>query len=70
MLKVRLENDLIQTKSVRWDLSGRRALRAQGRWPERFFKKAVIGKGVQLMTLMGSGDVFIARDKQDHDPEA
>ena len=26
----------------------------------------MIGKGIQLMTPMGSGDVFLARDKQDH----
>jgi hypothetical protein len=36
---------------------------------ERFFKKAVIGKGIQLMTPLGSGNAFVARDKQDHDPE-
>jgi uncharacterized protein (AIM24 family) len=65
MLKVSLNNDQIQAKlgsmvayqgDVRFEYqSGRLG---------RFFKKAVTGEGVKLMTATGSGELFLAQDKR------
>ncbi|MGH3144537.1 MAG: AIM24 family protein [Rubrobacter sp.] len=65
MLKVRLDGDQIQAK-----LGSMVAYQGDVRFEHksgglgRFFKKAVTGEGVQLMTATGTGDLFLARDKR------
>ncbi len=63
LLKVRLENDSIQAKlgsmvayqgGVRFDY--------QSGGLGRFFKKALTGEGVKLMSATGTGDLFLAHD--------
>ncbi len=63
LLKVRLDNDSIQAKlgsmvayqgDVRFDY--------QSGGLGRFFKKALTGEGVKLMSAMGLGDLFLAQD--------
>ncbi len=63
LLKVRLENDRVQAKlgsmvayqgSVRFDY--------QSGGLGRFFKKAMTGEGVKLMSCEGTGDLFLAQD--------
>ena len=63
LLKVRLENDTVQAK-----LGSMVAYQGAVRFEQksgglgRFFKKAVTGEGVQLMTCTGTGDLFLAQD--------
>ena len=63
LLKVRLENDTVQAK-----LGSMVAYQGGVRFEQksgglgRFFKKAVTGEGVQLMTCAGTGDLFLAQD--------
>ena len=65
MLKVRLENDQIQAKlGSMVAYQGDVRFEHKGGGLGRFFKKAVTGEGVQLMTATGSGDIFLARDKR------
>jgi uncharacterized protein (AIM24 family) len=63
LLKVRLENDSIQAKlgsmvayqgGIRFDY--------QSGGLGRFFKKALSGEGVKLMSATGTGDLFLAYD--------
>ncbi len=63
LLKVRLDNDTIQAKlgsmvayqgDVRFDY--------QSGGLGRFFKKALTGEGVKLMSATGLGDLFLAQD--------
>jgi uncharacterized protein (AIM24 family) len=63
LLKVRLDNDSIQAKlgsmvayqgDVRFDY--------QSGGLGRFFKKALTGEGVKLMSATGVGDLFLAQD--------
>jgi uncharacterized protein (AIM24 family) len=63
LLKVRLDNDSIQAKlgsmvayqdEVRFE--------HQGGGLGRFFKKALTGEGVKLMSATGTGDLFLAQD--------
>ena len=63
LLKVRLENDSIQAKlgsmvayqgGIRFDY--------QSGGLGRFFKKALSGEGVKLMSATGTGDLFLAHD--------
>ena len=63
LLKVRLDNDTIQAKlgsmvayqgDVRFDY--------QSGGLGRFFKKALTGEGVKLMSATGVGDLFLAQD--------
>jgi uncharacterized protein (AIM24 family) len=65
MLKVRLENDQIQAKlgsmvayqgDVRFEHAGSGGV-------SKFIKKAVTGEGSSLMTVTGTGEVFLAHDK-------
>ncbi len=63
LLKVRLENDTVQAK-----LGSMVAYQGGVRFEQksgglgRFFKKAMTGEGVQLMTCTGTGDLFLAQD--------
>jgi uncharacterized protein (AIM24 family) len=63
LLKVRLENDSIQAKlGAMAAYQGTVRFEHQGGGLGRFFKKAVTGEGVRLMTASGTGDVFLAQD--------
>jgi uncharacterized protein (AIM24 family) len=65
MLKVRLENDQIQAKlGSMVAYQGDVRFEHKGGGLGRFFKKAVTGEGVQLMTATGNGDLFLAQDKR------
>jgi uncharacterized protein (AIM24 family) len=63
LLKVRLENDSIQAK-----LGSMVAYQGDVRFEHqsgglgRFFKKALTGEGVRLMSATGTGDLFLAHD--------
>jgi uncharacterized protein (AIM24 family) len=63
LLKVRIENDSIQAKlGAMAAYQGTVRFEHQGGGLGRFFKKAVTGEGVRLMTASGTGDVFLAQD--------
>jgi uncharacterized protein (AIM24 family) len=63
LLKVRLENDSIQAKlGAMAAYQGTVRFEHQGGGLGRFFKKAVTGEGVRLMTTSGTGDGFLAQD--------
>jgi uncharacterized protein (AIM24 family) len=63
LLKVRMENDSIQAKlGAMAAYQGTVRFEHQGGGLGRFFKKAVTGEGVRLMTASGTGDVFLAQD--------
>lgn len=65
MLKVSLNEDQVQAKlGSMVAYQGAVRFEHKGGGLGRFFKKALTGEGVQLMTVTGSGDVFIAHDKR------
>ena len=65
MLKVRLEEDQIQAKvGSMVAYQGEIRFEYQSGGLGRFFKKAVTGEGVKLMTAAGTGDLFLAHDKR------
>ncbi|MBA3611009.1 MAG: AIM24 family protein [Rubrobacter sp.] len=65
MLKVSLREDQVQAKlGSMVAYQGAVRFEHKGGGLGRFFKKALTGEGVQLMTVTGSGDVFIAHDKR------
>jgi uncharacterized protein (AIM24 family) len=65
MLKVRMENDQIPVKlGSMVAYQGDVRFEYQGGGLGRFFRKAVTGEGVQLMTATGSGDLFLAHNKR------
>ncbi len=65
MLKVSLNNDQIQAKlGSMVAYQGDVRFEYQSGGLGRFFKKAVTGEGVKLMTAMGSGDLFLAHNKR------
>ena len=65
MLKVSLEGDQIQAKlGSMVAYQGDVRFEYQSGGLGRFFKKAVTGEGVKLMTATGNGGVFLAQDKR------
>ena len=63
LLKVRLANDSIQAKlGSMVAYQGEVRLEHQGGGLGRFFKKALTGEGVKLMSATGTGDLFLAQD--------
>ncbi len=63
LLKVRLENDSIQAKlGSMVAYQGEVRFEHQGGGLGRFFKKAITGEGVKLMSATGRGDLFLAQD--------
>ena len=65
MLKVRLENDQIQARlGSMVAYQGDVRFEYQSGGLGRFFKKAVTGEGVKLMTATGTGDLFLAHQKE------
>jgi uncharacterized protein (AIM24 family) len=65
MLKVSLEGDQIQAKlGSMVAYQGDVRFEYQSGGLGRFFKKAVTGEGVKLMTATGSGELFLAQDKR------
>jgi uncharacterized protein (AIM24 family) len=63
LLKVRLDNDLIQAKlGSMVAYQGEVRFEHQGGGLGRFFKKALTGEGVKLMSATGAGDLFLAQD--------
>jgi uncharacterized protein (AIM24 family) len=65
MLKVSLNNDEIQAKlGSMVAYQGDVRFEYQSGGLGRFFKKAVTGEGVKLMTATGSGELFLAQDKR------
>ena len=65
MLKVSLDGEQIQAKlGSMVAYQGNVRFEHKGGGLGRFFKKALTGEGVQLMTATGSGDVFLAQDKR------
>jgi uncharacterized protein (AIM24 family) len=63
LMKVRLENDSIQAKlGSMVAYQGALRFEHQGGGLGRFFKKAVTGEGVKLMSVTGTGDLFLAHD--------
>ncbi len=63
MLKVRLQNDQIQAKlGSMVAYQGDVRFEYQSGGLGRFFKKAVTGEGVKLMSATGVGDLFLAQD--------
>ena len=65
MLKVNLEGDQIQAKlGSMVAYQGDVRFEYQSGGLGRFFKKAVTGEGVKLMTATGSGELFLAQDKR------
>jgi uncharacterized protein (AIM24 family) len=62
-LKVRLDNDSIQAKvGSMVAYQGEVRFEHQGGGLGRFFKKALTGEGVKLMSATGIGDLFLAQD--------
>ena len=63
LLKVRLEGDQVQAR-----LGSMVAYQGDVRFEHksggvgRFLKKALTGEGVRIMTIAGTGDVFLAQD--------
>ncbi len=65
MLKVRMENDQIPVKlGTMVAYQGDIRLEYQSGGLGRFFRKAMTGEGVQLMTATGTGDLFLAHNKR------
>ncbi len=65
MLKVRVENDQIPVKlGSMVAYQGDIRFEYQSGGLGRFFRKAVTGEGVQLMTATGTGDLFLAHNKR------
>ncbi len=65
MLKVSLEGDQIQAKlGSMVAYQGDVRFEYQSGGLGRFFKKAVTGEGVKLMTATGRGELFLAQDKR------
>jgi uncharacterized protein (AIM24 family) len=65
MLKVSLNNDELQAKlGSMVAYQGDVRFEYQSGGLGRFFKKAVTGEGVKLMTATGSGELFLAQDKR------
>ncbi len=65
MLKVNLNNDHVQAKlGSMVAYQGDVRFEYQSGGLGRFFKKAVTGEGVKLMTATGSGDLFLAHNKR------
>src|SRR3712207_6397295 len=65
MLKVNLNNDQVQAKlGSMVAYQGDVRFEYQSGGLGRFFKKAVTGEGVKLMTATGTGDLFLAQDKR------
>jgi uncharacterized protein (AIM24 family) len=63
LLKVRLENDAIQAKlGSMVAYQGEVRFEHKGGGLGRFFKKALTGEGVKLMSAAGTGDLFLAQD--------
>jgi uncharacterized protein (AIM24 family) len=63
LLKVRLDNDSIQAKlGSMVAYQGEVRFEHQGGGLGRFFKKALTGEGVKLMSATGTGDLFLAQD--------
>ena len=63
LLKVRLENDAIQAKlGSMVAYQGEVRFEHKGGGLGRFFKKALSGEGVKLMSAAGTGDLFLAQD--------
>jgi uncharacterized protein (AIM24 family) len=65
MLKVVLEGDQIQARvGSMVAYQGEMRFEYQSGGLGRFFKKAMTGEGVKLMTATGTGDLFLAHDKR------
>jgi uncharacterized protein (AIM24 family) len=65
MLKVRMENDQIPVKlGTMVAYQGDIRFEYQSGGLGRFFRKAMTGEGVQLMTATGTGDLFLAHNKR------
>jgi uncharacterized protein (AIM24 family) len=65
MLKVSLQGDQIQAKlGSMVAYQGDVRFEHKGGGLGRFFKKAMTGEGTTLMTVTGTGEVFLAHDKQ------
>jgi uncharacterized protein (AIM24 family) len=65
MLKVRLEGDEIQAKlGSMVAYQGEIRFEYQSGGLGRFFKKALTGEGVKLMSASGTGDLFLAQEKR------
>jgi len=65
LLKVRLDNDSIQAKlGSMVAYQGDVRFEHQGGGLGRFFKKALTGEGVKLMSATGVGDLFLAQDSR------
>ncbi len=63
LLKLRLDNDSIQAKlGSMVAYQGEVRFEHQGGGLGRFFKKALTGEGVKLMSATGTGDLFLAQD--------
>ena len=63
LLKVRLDHDSIQAKlGSMVAYQGEVRFERQGGGLGRFFKKALTGEGVKLMSATGTGDLFLAQD--------
>jgi uncharacterized protein (AIM24 family) len=63
LLKVRLDNDAIQAKlGSMVACQGGVRFEHQGGGLGRFFKKALTGEGVKLMSATGTGELFLAQD--------
>ncbi len=63
LLKVRLENDAIRAKlGSMVAYQGDVRFEYQSGGLGRFFKKALTGEGVRLMSATGTGDLFLAHD--------
>jgi uncharacterized protein (AIM24 family) len=62
LLKVRLDNDAIQAKlGSMVAYQGGVRFEHQGGGVGRFFKKALTGEGVKLMSATGTGELFLPR---------
>jgi uncharacterized protein (AIM24 family) len=65
MLKVVLQEDHIQARvGSMVAYQGEMRFEYQSGGLGRFFKKAMTGEGVKLMTASGTGDLFLAHDKR------
>lgn len=65
LLKVRLEDNVVQAKlGSMVAYQGGVTFDHKGGGLGRFFKKAMTGEGTTLMTVTGTGEVFLAHDKQ------
>ncbi|HET7327897.1 MAG TPA: AIM24 family protein [Nocardioidaceae bacterium] len=63
LLKVRLQGDEVQARAGSMvAYQGDLRFEHKGGGVGRFFKKALTGEGVRLMTVSGTGDLFLAQD--------